>query len=57
LAAKLGSRQGVLCAKARHDVDFVASMLAEEIVYTFPLNANGTTEPWFTYDGKQATVD
>ena len=44
-------------AKERHDLDAVVSLLADDVVYNFPLNASGTPEPWFTYDGKQATVD
>jgi ketosteroid isomerase-like protein len=44
-------------AKERHDLDGVTSVLADDVVYNFPLNATGTPEPWFTYDGKQATVD
>ncbi len=44
-------------AKERHDLDAVASLLSTDVVYNFPLNAAGTPEPWFTYDGKQATVD
>ena len=44
-------------AKERHDLDAVASLLADNVVYNFPLNATGTPEPWFTYDGKEATVD
>jgi ketosteroid isomerase-like protein len=44
-------------AKERHDLDAVASLLADDVVYNFPLNAAGTPGPWFTYDGKQATVD
>lgn len=44
-------------AKERHDLDAVASLLADDVVYNFPLNATGTPEPWFTYDGKQATLD
>lgn len=44
-------------AKERHDLDTVESLLADDVVYNFPLNANGTPEPWFTYNGKQATID
>jgi ketosteroid isomerase-like protein len=44
-------------AKERHDLDAVASVLADDVVYNFPLSAAGTPEPWFTYEGKQATVD
>jgi ketosteroid isomerase-like protein len=44
-------------AKERHDLDAVASVLADDVVYNFPLNATGTPESWFTYDGKQATLD
>lgn len=44
-------------AKERHDLETVAGLLADDVVYNFPLNASGTPEAWFTYDGKQATVD
>lgn len=44
-------------AKERHALDAVVSLLADDVVYNFPLNATGTPKPWFTYDGKQATVD
>lgn len=49
--------QEFYAAKERHDLDAVASLLADNVVYNFPLNATGTPEPWFTYDGKEATVD
>jgi ketosteroid isomerase-like protein len=49
--------QEFYAAKERHDLDAVASLLADNVVYNFPLNATGTPEPWFTYDGKQATVE
>jgi ketosteroid isomerase-like protein len=53
----LGIVKDFYAAKERHDLDAVASLLADDVVYNFPLNANGTPEPWFTYEGKQATVD
>ncbi len=43
-------------AKERHDLDVVASLLADDVQYVFPLDAAGTPQPWFTYDGKEATV-
>lgn len=44
-------------AKERHDFDATMEPFAEDAVYTFPLNASGDPEPWFVYDGKQATAD
>jgi ketosteroid isomerase-like protein len=44
-------------AKERRDLDATVSLFADDIVYVFPLSANGEPEPWFVYNGKQATSD
>ena len=32
-------------------------LFADDVVYTLPLNASGTPDPWFVYTGKQATSE
>jgi ketosteroid isomerase-like protein len=42
-------------AKERRDLDATVSFFADDIVYVFPLNSSGEPEPWFVFDGKDAT--
>ena len=43
--------------KEQHDLEGVAALFADHIVYIFPLPASGAQENWFVYDGKEATVE
>ena len=43
--------------KEKHDLDGLATLFADDVVYTFPLPASGAQENWFVYDGKEATVE
>lgn len=48
--------EAFFAAKEAHDVDALASLFADDIVYIFPLPASGAQENWFVHDGKAATV-
>ena len=43
-------------AKEGHDLESLAALFAQEVVYIFPLPASGAQEDWFVYDGKEATM-
>ena len=43
--------------KEKHDLDGLATLFTDDVVYTFPLPASGAQEDWFVYDGKEATVE
>ena len=49
--------EAFFAAKEVHDLDGLAALFADDIVYTFPLPASGAQENWFVYDGKQATLE
>lgn len=44
-------------AKERRDLEATVGLFADDVVYTLPLNASGTPDPWFVYDGKQTTSE
>ena len=52
----LGIVQSFFSAKERHDLDAVARLLADDVVYRFPLPASGEQEYWFVYEGKDETL-
>lgn len=52
----LGIVQSFFSAKERHDLDTVAGLLADDVVYRFPLPASGKQEYWFVYEGKDETL-
>ena len=43
--------------KEKHDLEGLTALLADNVVYTFPLPASGAQENWFVYHGKDATVE
>ena len=49
--------QAFYAAKERRDLDATVEAFAEDADYVFPLNASGTSEPWFVYNGKAAVSD
>lgn len=44
-------------AKERHDLAATVAGLADDVQYVFPLSASGDPEPWFVYNGKDATTE
>ena len=52
----LGIVQSFFAAKERHDLDAVAGLLADDVVYRFPLPASGEQDYWFVYEGKEETL-
>jgi ketosteroid isomerase-like protein len=40
----------------RRDAAAVQALLADDVVETIPLNANGTPEPWAVFEGKEAVM-
>jgi ketosteroid isomerase-like protein len=44
-------------SKERGDFAALTALFADDIVYTFPLNAEGTQKPWIVYNGKKETND
>ena len=43
--------------KEQHDLEALTALLADDVVYTFPMPASGAQENWFVYEGKQATIE
>ena len=43
-------------AKESHDLESLAALFADDLMYIFPLPASGAQEDWFVYDGKEATM-
>jgi hypothetical protein len=39
-------------AKERRDLEATVGLFADDVVYTLPLSASGTPDPWFVYTGK-----